>query len=95
MKELNIDNINNVSGGYIFRRTYRENTTGFEVIDDKTGNVVEYFARYDLWSAEACARKNGLSTEFISWDDLEKLRIKSKLGDLPEMPPQIAVPVGS
>ena len=49
MKELNIDNINNVSGGYIFRRTYRENTTGFEVIDDKTGNVVEYFARYDLW----------------------------------------------
>ena len=92
--EIKADDLENVNGGYIFEKTYRGNITGYEVIDDKTGDVVKTFDSYDVWSAECWAKRNGYSVERISWEDLRLLRVKGpKIGELPEIKgPQIGNP---
>lgn len=81
LMEMDLEELENVSGGYIYKATFNGGFVRYEVIDDKTGEVVEHFGRTELWDAEKCAREHGLSTEIISWDDVLKLRIKGpKIG---------------
>ena len=79
MKELSLNEMEQAGGGYIFVvfegspyfapeiKMYR-----YEVIDDKTGNVLAFFDK--PMPAEYYAACNGLSTSEIDWDTLEKLR---------------------
>ena len=94
MREINIDQLGSVSGGYLYLVTYRYSPVAIEVIDDTTGDVVERFSTADEFDAKICARDHGLSMDYISWDQLRMMRVKGpKIGELPEIKgPQIGNP---
>ena len=90
-KELYAKELENVSGGYIYFRP-KFNVADkdvIEVIDDKTGDVMEVF--YYLDEAQEWASAHGYSTKRIEWDELRMMRVKGpKIGELPEIKgPQI------
>ena len=76
LKPLDDGQVEDVAGGYLFD-TYELNgdyTTlqkPFEVVDDK-GNVVRRFWSTD--DARQFAKENGYSTDWISLEQLQKLR---------------------
>ena len=69
-EELSSEDLEKINGGYIYNGPH---TCGqYEVIDDKTGDVLERF-----WlSADAIhyAKRTGNSTDYISWPELVSLR---------------------
>lgn len=78
MEKLEDEQIATVTGGYIFNAVNISNSDPqkpWEIIDDKTGDVLGRFANYD--DALEAARKVNRSGELISWDDLVDLRKKS------------------
>lgn len=93
-KFLNLDHLENISGGYLFDITSKHAGRNIEVIDDKTGDVVAVFRPYEEWEARKFAQDHGLSTEYITWDQVRMLRVKGpKIGELPEIKgPQIGNP---
>ena len=75
---LTKEELNQVNGGGIFPyANYDLNCVVFEVIDDKTGDVMARF--YDEFE-EACdfADNHGTSCYFMTWDEVSKLREKNK-----------------
>ena len=65
-KELSEEELKQAAGGYIFDNENLEYE--WEVIDDKTGNVIRRgMAR---WEAEDFASSHGLSTKRLSWNEL-------------------------
>lgn len=76
LTELNFEDLDAVSGGYIFETMYKAEVNGYEVIDDKTGDVVERFRDCEHWEARKYAREHGYSDKLISWDELRLLRVK-------------------
>ena len=69
-KELSEEELKQAAGGYIFDNENLEYE--WEVIDDKTGNVIRRgMAR---WEAEDFASSHGLSTKRLSWNELKRLR---------------------
>ena len=59
-----------------------------------SGDVVAVFRTYEEWEARKFAQDHGLSTEYITWDQVRMLRVKGpKIGELPEIKgPQIGNP---
>lgn len=92
--ELNATELDKVSGGYLyFRPRYNvADDVVIEVIDDKTGNVVETFHYLD--DAREWGSAHGYSTDLIEWNELRMLRVKGpRIGELPEIKgPQIGNP---
>lgn len=74
--ELRHADLETISGGYIFETMYKAEVNGYEVIDDKTGDVVKRFRDYERWEARKYAREHGYSDKLISWDELRLLRVK-------------------
>ena len=78
---INDDELEEVSGGYIFHRYESgngyivEGADPYEVIDDK-GNVVERFSTYA--KAVRYAIDHGYSDETIDWSQLKEIRDKNK-----------------
>ena len=79
MKEITLNEMEQVNGGYIFKVECGfdgwDEICYFEVIDDKTGNVIDDFDRLD--DAREFARVIGQSDRFINWPALNKLRIEA------------------
>jgi hypothetical protein len=70
-KELKEDELEKVDGGYVFFDRYGSGK--WQVIDDIHGGIRDYEYLSKQAAQEAAAEK-GLSTDEISWDDLDKLR---------------------
>ena len=65
--KLNLEDLDNISGGYIFQTGY-----GWEVINDETGDVIaDGFSREE---AEAFCRSKGIKCREIDEFELEDLR---------------------
>ena len=74
IKELHSNEMEQISGGYIFdaSRFYSDIVFAWEVIDDETGNVMAVCATSDMAMQEAAAL--GLSTRRIGWSEVVELR---------------------
>lgn len=70
-KEIKEDELENVDGGYVFYDRY--GSRKWQIIDDVTGNV-EWDGPLTKEYAQEWAEKWGLSTEEITWDQLDKIR---------------------
>lgn len=79
--QLDLDDLDEVSGGYIFRHGNK-----YEVIDEK-GNVVETVGLHSqsptgyaigAREAGAKARARGLSDDLLSWSEFYDLRMKNR-----------------
>ncbi len=73
-KELTVDELDDVAGGYIYNTATDCNSpSNYEVINDKTGNVM---ARGITSKDEAMAKATelGQSTETLIWQELDNLR---------------------
>ena len=68
MVELTDDQLEGISGGYLFQNEKDE----WEVIDDGNGEVLASFST-DL-KASTYAKSIGMSTKAIDWEDLASLR---------------------
>ena len=80
MNKINDEALENVNGGLIFNA---KNISGsdpknpFEVLDDKTGDVLARAANYD--AAVQMAKNIGRSTEYTEdWDRIQNLRKGNK-----------------
>ena len=76
MKELTLNEMEQVNGGFIFV-IYEGSAGGFEfyryeIISDKTGNVLD--VTDDLAKAEFLARALDQTPRVIDWETLENLR---------------------
>lgn len=71
LKALSEEDMKEVSGGYTFYADQEQH--GFEVIDDKTGNVVQG-GFTSIFKAQKRAEELGLSTLQLSRDQLYALR---------------------
>lgn len=78
-KLLTGEELKNVGGGYLYpygEGVWYDRSLNWEVIDDKTGEVIErFFLGAD---ARAYAEEHGYSTELIDEYDLADLRKKKK-----------------
>ena len=73
LQELNDEQLEKVGGGYIFNAN--NGPYGFEIIDDNTGEVI---ARdYPILAAQQYCQDHGLSSDWISWEELLSLRNKN------------------
>ena len=70
-EELKENELENVAGGYVFHDKYGSGK--WQVIDDIHGGIRDYEYSYKKDAQEAAAKK-GLSTDEISWDQLDNLR---------------------
>ena len=78
---INIEDLNKVNGGYIFtlwkgKNGNKDYIEGWEVINDKTGDVeARFYGKFEkLPDAEKYAREHGFSIDFIDWPDLNAIR---------------------
>ena len=71
IKALSEDDLKEISGGYTFYADQEQH--GFEVIDDKTGNVVQG-GFLSIYRAQQRAEELGLSTLQLNRDQLYALR---------------------
>ena len=79
MKEISMNEMEKVNGGAIFYYAdYDMNCIVYEVIDDKTGDVMRRFYHDDFEGACDFADNNGMSCVLLTWDELNKLREKNK-----------------
>ncbi len=69
--ELSLDDLDGASGGYIYSNG-DDPEYPYELIDDKTGDVLAYFARKQ--DAIESARLDNISTREITWEQLKTLR---------------------
>ena len=72
---MEIEELDNVNGGYIFNPDEELIAPTWEVIDDKTGNVMWKTKKYE--TAVAFAKFFMQSTEILDWSTLNSLRKKS------------------
>jgi len=80
MKEINLNEMEKVNGGYIFRYgDYDHNCVVYEVINDKTGDVMETFYYDDIDGAFDYADSHGMCCWLITWDELAQLRAGKKI----------------
>ncbi len=70
-KDLKEEELEKVDGGYVFHDRYGSGK--WQVIDDIHGGIRDY-EYSSKQAAQAAAENKGLSTDEISWDDLDKLR---------------------
>ena len=72
LKKLGDENVDELSGGYVYKYGDRENYP-FEVIDDNNGSVLGRYAT--LEDAQYAAKnKFGMSEKTIDWYSLKHLR---------------------
>ena len=75
-KPLSREETKKVNGGYIYIYCNDDDPDRdwytWEVIDDKDGKVIKYFNTPD--EAEEYAQSIGMSTRYLSWPELSKLR---------------------
>ncbi len=69
--ELSLDDLDGASGGYIYSNG-DDPEYPYELIDDRTGDVIAYFARKQ--DAIDSARDGKISTKEITWEQLKTLR---------------------
>lgn len=69
--ELSLDELDGATGGYIFMNG-DDPDFPYELIDDRTGNVIASFQSKQ--DAIESARDWELSTKSITWDELNNLR---------------------
>ncbi len=69
--ELSLDDLDGASGGYIYSNG-DDPDYPYELIDDRTGDVLAYFTRKQ--DAIDSAKFNGISAKSITWDQLKNLR---------------------
>ena len=70
-KELKENELEKVDGGYVFHDRYGSGK--WQIIDDITGDV-KWDGPLTKEYAQEWAEKWGLSTEEITWDQLDKIR---------------------
>ena len=75
-KELENEELKDVNGGYIFNSQPEGCIPEWEVINDKTGDVMKKFGT-DRELAVITAKLYGMSAEEIGWEKLNKLRKSS------------------
>ena len=80
IKELNLNEMEKISGGYIFRYAdYDRNCVVYEVINDETGDVMKRFYYDEINEACDYADNHGMRCWLITWDELAQLRAGKKL----------------
>lgn len=67
MKELNLNEMELASGGYLFK-----GDNGIEIIDDNTGDVL--YTTRNLLTLYDIVDQFGVSSRFIIWEELARLR---------------------
>ena len=81
MRELDFEEMGKIAGGFIFL------TTDYcEVIDDRTGEVINRFPAADVAGAKHWAWEHGISTDGITWSDLNGLRNEARAPLYTEVP---------
>ncbi|MCR5403882.1 MAG: hypothetical protein K6E91_08725 [Butyrivibrio sp.] len=70
-RELSLDELAGATGGYVYFNGDDPNYP-YELIDDRTGNVIAAFQSKQ--DAIDSANLNGFSTKALSWDELNNLR---------------------
>ena len=68
MKELNMEELKKVTGGYLYPEQY----VGLHVIDDNDGHVIATFR--DVGEALAFVRANGISETVMFEPERERIR---------------------
>ena len=76
-KKISADDLETLNGGAILDIADDSKDTGhtYQLIDDNTGAVIASFDT--LHASLSYARENGISTDPISWSDVQALREKS------------------
>lgn len=77
-KKLDDEKMKDVNGGYIYPQYIGHSVMNdeqyyrYEVIDDKTGNVITFFE--EMYQAKDYAEAHGQSVRVLEWKELEQLR---------------------
>ena len=74
---LTKEEMEQAGGGGIFMYPEDPNnweTMVYEVIDDRTGNVMAKFGNNYYYEAECFAKAHGMTTDFMAWEDVNNLR---------------------
>lgn len=69
--QLTLEELGGTTGGYLFTNG-DDPEYPYELIDDKTGNVIAYFQNKN--DAIESAKNMELSTKKLTWDELNNLR---------------------
>ena len=81
--EMNMEDMENVSGGYIHKKMYSSFVNAYEVINDNNGELVKSFSPSKLEEAQAFCEAHGFSTEFISGPQMRLLKVKGPKINMP------------
>ena len=93
-KELNVTELDKVSGGYVLDVYFGTELIRYEVINDDTLETIECYPSNWKNEAEFFARYYGFSDKHITEQQLRMMKVKGpKIGELPEIKgPQIGNP---